>query len=110
VSRLDAQRTWLLYQGVGALALAVGWTIAAIYFVREVGMSPLELILAGTALEVAYFLFEVPTGAVGNAFGIRAALAAGAAAPAPAPWLCGRAIRHHGREAELERLPGAAGA
>jgi DHA3 family tetracycline resistance protein-like MFS transporter len=42
-------------------------------------------------------------GALGNAFGIRAALAAGAAVLVPALGLYGRAIRHHGREPELEQ-------
>ena len=47
-------------------------------------------------------------GAVGNVWGIRAALAAGAAAIAPALALYARAIAHHGREPELEELPVAA--
>ncbi|MGB2873938.1 MAG: MFS transporter [Gaiellaceae bacterium] len=44
-------------------------------------------------------------GLMGNAWGIRAALAAGAAAIAPALGLYGRAIAHHGGELELEQLP-----
>lgn len=44
-------------------------------------------------------------GAIGNAWGIRAALVAGAAAIAPALALYGRAMRHHGREPELLDLP-----
>jgi MFS transporter, DHA3 family, tetracycline resistance protein len=76
VRRLDPQRTWLTYKGVEALARALGWTVAPIYFVREVGMSPLELVLAGTALEVAYFLFEVPTGVVADLYSRRASVVA----------------------------------
>ena len=45
-------------------------------------------------------------GAVGNVWGIRAALTAGAAVIAPALGLYGRAIAHHGREPELEELAG----
>jgi MFS transporter, DHA3 family, tetracycline resistance protein len=71
VHRLDPYRTWLLYKGVEALAVTLGWTVAAVYFVREVGMSPLELVLMGTALEVAYFVFEVPTGVVADLYGRR---------------------------------------
>ena len=41
-------------------------------------------------------------GALGNVFGIRAALAAGAFCMAPALWLYGRAARHDGRIEELE--------
>lgn len=47
-------------------------------------------------------------GAVGNAWGIRASLAGGAAAIAPALGLFARAIARHGREPELERLPATA--
>jgi hypothetical protein len=44
-------------------------------------------------------------GAIGNVWGIRAALATGALAIAPALGLYARAIAHHGREPELEELP-----
>ena len=54
--------------------MATGWTVAAVYFVREVGMGPLELVLAGTALEVAYFLFEVPTAVVADSYSRRASV------------------------------------
>jgi DHA3 family tetracycline resistance protein-like MFS transporter len=46
-------------------------------------------------------------GVVGNVWGIRAALAAGALAIGPALALFGRAIAHDGREPELEQLPAA---
>jgi DHA3 family tetracycline resistance protein-like MFS transporter len=74
MTRWRADRTWLAYRGTESFAMAVGWTLAPIYFVREVGMSPLELVLAGTALEVAYFLFEVPTGVVADTVGRRASV------------------------------------
>jgi len=57
---------WLVYSGAWSLIGALSWTTAAVYFIRDVGMSPLQLVLAGTALEVAYFLFEVPTGVVSD--------------------------------------------
>jgi hypothetical protein len=44
-------------------------------------------------------------GGLGNAFGIRAALLAGAAVLTPAIALYGRAVAHHGREPELGALP-----
>jgi hypothetical protein len=44
-------------------------------------------------------------GGVGNAFGIRAALAGSALALLPVLGLYGRAIRHHGREPELSAEP-----
>jgi hypothetical protein len=47
-------------------------------------------------------------GAIGNAWGIRTALAAGAGAIAPALALYVRAIGHDGHEPELEELPASA--
>jgi hypothetical protein len=44
-------------------------------------------------------------GAIGNAWGIRAALTAGALVLLPALGFYGRALRHGGREPELEALP-----
>ncbi len=44
-------------------------------------------------------------GAIGSAFGIRAALAAGAAVLSPALWLYTRALRHEGDEPELAQFP-----
>ena len=58
----------MVYRGVWGFVGTLSWTTAAVYFVRDVGMSPLQLVLAGTALEVAYFLFEVPTGIVADTY------------------------------------------
>jgi MFS family permease len=72
--RLDARTTWFLYRGVDSFAMALGWTVAAVFFVTELGLSPLELVLVGTAMEVAYFLFEVPTGIVADTYSRRASI------------------------------------
>jgi MFS family permease len=75
--KLSARTTWLLYRGVWAFAFACGWTMAAAFFVRELGMSPLALVLTGTALEVGYFLFEVPTGIVADTYSRRVSIVVG---------------------------------
>jgi len=69
--RLDAHRVWLVYKSLDSFSLALGWTVAPVFFVTELGLSPLELVLAGTALEIAYFLFEVPTGIVADTYSRR---------------------------------------
>jgi DHA3 family tetracycline resistance protein-like MFS transporter len=69
MTRLDAHRVWLGYMGVEAFGFGLGWTVAPIFFIRELEFSPLQLVLAGTALEVAYFLFEIPTGIVADTYG-----------------------------------------
>lgn len=75
--RLDAHRVWLGYQGVEAFAFSLGWTVAAVFFVRELGLSPLQLVLVGTVMEVAYFLFEVPTGIVADIYSRRTSIVIG---------------------------------
>ena len=69
--RADAHRVWLGYRGVEAFAFGLGWTVAPVFFIRELDFSPLELVLAGTALELAYFVFEIPTGVVADTYGRR---------------------------------------
>jgi DHA3 family tetracycline resistance protein-like MFS transporter len=71
MARWRADRTWLVYRGAESFAMALGWTLAPVYFVQEVGMDPLQLVLAGTFMEVAYFLFEVPTGVVADTYSRR---------------------------------------
>ena len=68
---------WLVYRGTWGFVGTLSWTTAAVYFLRDVGMSPLQLVLAGTALEIAYFLFEVPTGVVADTYSRKASVVAG---------------------------------
>jgi MFS transporter, DHA3 family, tetracycline resistance protein len=56
--------------------MAVGWTLAPVYFVRAVHMTPLQLVLTGTAMEVTFFLLEVPTGALADLYSRRACVIA----------------------------------
>jgi hypothetical protein len=58
-----------LYIAAGAaMGFASGLltTVYGLYAVRDVGLSPLQLVLAGTALELTVFLLEVPTGVVAD--------------------------------------------
>src|SRR5215213_3782070 len=77
MARLGAERTWLLYQGAVSFSMALGWTLAPIFFVRELHMSPLALVLTGTALEIGYFVFEVPTGIVADSYSRRLSMIIG---------------------------------
>ena len=52
----------------GALALP-SFIVVAIYFVQQVGLSPLQLVLVGSVMEASVFLFEVPTGVVADLYG-----------------------------------------
>ena len=53
------------------------WVAVAVYLVRELHFSPLQLVLMGTAMEAAVFLFEVPTGVVADTYSRRLSLIVG---------------------------------
>jgi DHA3 family tetracycline resistance protein-like MFS transporter len=60
-----------VFYGLELLLAMPAFVVTAVYFVRVVDMSPLQLIVVGTVMEAAVFLFEVPTGAFADAYGRR---------------------------------------
>ena len=69
--RPSAYAVWLAYNAAANFAIALVWTVVAVYYVTVVEMNPFELVLVGTVMEVAVFLFEVPTGVVADTYGRR---------------------------------------
>src|SRR6185369_11616269 len=53
------------------------WVVMSVYLVRELQLSPLQLVLMGTAMEGAVFLFEIPTGVVADTYSRRLSLIVG---------------------------------
>ena len=66
-----AYRVFLVFSGVSSFLFTVAYTVAAVYRVQSAGLSPLQLVLVGTTLEVTYFLFNVPTGVVADTYSRR---------------------------------------
>src|SRR3954466_16425735 len=58
----SARASWYLLKGASSFGDTLVWVLAPVYFVTTVGMSPLQLVLVGTFMELTVFLFEVPTG------------------------------------------------
>jgi DHA3 family tetracycline resistance protein-like MFS transporter len=73
----DARKTYLLLRALAAFGFSVTFTINMIYQVAMVGLSPLQLVLVGTTLEIAAFLFEIPTGVVADVFSRRLSIIIG---------------------------------
>ena len=86
-----------VYYGICSFGLHLPtWVVMAVYLVRELHFSPLQLVLMGTAMEAAVFLFEVPTGIVADTYSRRLSLVIGylgtgaawvAVGLVSAPWL-----------------------
>ena len=77
--RLPASTVWYAYEAAASFLWSLVFTVTAYYFVTEVGMSPLQLVLVGTVMELAIFLFEVPTGVVADTTSRRLSIVIGTA-------------------------------
>ena len=71
MSTLGAYRVHLIRGAVFSLANSLIWTAMMIYQVQIVGMTPLQLVLAGTTMEATIFLCEIPTGIVADLYSRR---------------------------------------
>jgi DHA3 family tetracycline resistance protein-like MFS transporter len=74
VSRADPVR---LYYGLTFVRAMPGWVVVDLLLVRVLELSPLQLILMGTAMEATVFLCEVPTGVVADTYSRRLSLIIG---------------------------------
>jgi MFS transporter, DHA3 family, tetracycline resistance protein len=75
--RVGAIPVYLALSGASALFFAMIFTISAVYRIQVAGLNPLQLVLVGTALELAVFLFEIPTGVVADVYSRRLSLIIG---------------------------------
>jgi len=66
MKRPRAYTVFLIFEGVTALLLTTIFTVATVYRLEVAQLNPLQLVLVGTMLEVATFMFEVPTGIVAD--------------------------------------------
>ncbi len=77
IKRTAAYPLFLIYSGLTAFGFSMAFTVASLYEVTVAGLNPLQLVLVGTTLEVAVFLFEVPTGVVADSFSRRLSIIIG---------------------------------
>jgi DHA3 family tetracycline resistance protein-like MFS transporter len=66
-----------VYYGLGFGGHMPTWVVMAVYLVNDLHLSPLQLVLMGTAMEAAVFVFEVPTGVVADTYSRRLSLVIG---------------------------------
>ena len=69
--RLDARTAYYLLEGGSALLHALAFTLMLVLQVQVVGLSPFQLVIMGTAMEVTLLLCEIPTGAVADLYSRR---------------------------------------
>lgn len=68
VNKLSAYKTYLLFSAIAAMCFSLVTTVMVVYHIEIVHLNPLQLILVGTTLELACFIFEIPTGIVADVY------------------------------------------
>ena len=68
VNKLSAYKTYLLFSAITAMCFSLVTTVMIVYHIEIVHLNPLQLILVGTTLELACFIFEIPTGIVADVY------------------------------------------
>ena len=72
--RADAEK---LYYALELVTSMPTWVVTSLYLVTVLHLSPLQLVLMGTAMEATVFLCEVPTGVVADTYSRRLSLIIG---------------------------------
>ncbi len=68
MKKISAYKTYLLYSCATAMLFWMVFSVNMIYQVEVLHLSPLQLVLIGTTLEAACFIFEIPTGIVADIY------------------------------------------
>ena len=68
VNKLSAYKTYLLFSAITAMCFSLVATVMIVYHIETVHLNPLQLILVGTTLELACFIFEIPTAIVADVY------------------------------------------
>lgn len=73
----NAYSVYLLFQFCLYLAFSMATVLSVVYHLEVVHLDPFQLVLVGTALETACFLFEIPTGVVADLYSRRRSMLIG---------------------------------
>lgn len=74
---LEASTVYLIYSILSTLFFSIVVTVNLIYQVEVAKLTPLQLVLVGTALEMVCFLCQVPTGVLADVYSRRLAVVVG---------------------------------
>jgi len=77
LTNLPPLKVYLIMEGAIALFFSMIFTASSVYQVTVAGLSPLQLVLVGTTLEAAAFIFEVPTGVIADVYSRRLSIVIG---------------------------------
>ena len=73
----SARHVYFFLDATSAFAATVAFSIVALYRFRDAGLDDFQLVLAGTVMEGAILLFEIPTGVIADVISRRASVIIG---------------------------------
>src|SRR6185436_7812560 len=65
---VDPTKVYLFIEFTASMSFSMMFVVASLYEATVAGLTPVQLILVGTTLELSAFLFEVPTGIVADVY------------------------------------------
>ena len=75
--KLNARFVYLFIEFSASAFFSMMFVVTSLYEATVAGLTPVQLILVGTALEVSAFVFEVPTGIVADVYSRRLSIIIG---------------------------------
>lgn len=75
--KMNAKNVYLIMRFLSALADSTMFTTYAVFYIAALGLSPLELLVVGTVLELTVVLFEGITGVVADTYSRRLSIIVG---------------------------------
>jgi DHA3 family tetracycline resistance protein-like MFS transporter len=75
--KLNARFVYLFIEFSASAFFSMMFVVTSLYEATVAGLTPVQLILVGTALEISAFLFEVPTGIVADVYSRRLSIILG---------------------------------
>ena len=75
--RVEASKVYYFIEFTSSAFFSMMFVVISLYEATVAGLTPMQLVLVGTTLEVSAFLFEIPTGVVADVFSRRLSITIG---------------------------------
>jgi MFS transporter, DHA3 family, tetracycline resistance protein len=75
--KLDATKVYLFIEFAASAFFSMMFVTTSLYEATVAGLTPFQLVMVGTTLEISAFLFEIPTGVVADAYSRRTSIIIG---------------------------------
>jgi len=76
-NKIEASRVYLFIEFVVSISFSMMFVSMSLYEATVAGLTPFQLIMVGTTLEISAFVFEIPTGVVADVYSRRLSIIIG---------------------------------